>query len=104
MENSMAEYIAQSLEAAGGVRTYCTLSKLEEPTDALHKNNIPVGFARDGYFFEAPKVGESFLLYNESIWRALRTSTVQEVIDADTFKTYNSIYRINRNPSREVNR
>jgi len=67
------------------------IKKLEELKDALHPNNIEVGFEREfeieEKWFRQPTVGERF-------WGSLSWSTsgVQELIDDKTFKTYSSIY------------
>jgi hypothetical protein len=64
------------------------LEKLNELPDARHPNNIEVGRVVEGEFNDEPQVGECFWV--GAHWR---TSVVQEVIDANTFRTYNSIYR-----------
>jgi hypothetical protein len=64
------------------------LEKLNELPDALHPNNIEVGYVKEGEFLSEPKIGECF--YVGHYWR---TSTVKEIIDEYTFKTCNSIYR-----------
>ena len=55
----------------------------------------------NGYFFEWPKVGSSFLFFdirlpNQDYWHSVPISTTQvlEIIDEKTFKTRNSIYTI----------
>ena len=64
------------------------LEKLKELPDALHPNNIEVGYVKEGEFNAKPEVGKPFYIgYN------YRTSDVQEIIDEFTFRTYNSIYR-----------
>ncbi len=63
------------------------LVKLEELPDALHTNNIVVGYEKTGVFEGKPVVGECFYC------GSLRTSTVQEVINENTFRTHNSIYQ-----------
>jgi hypothetical protein len=67
------------------------LVKIKELENALHPNNIEVGFTKEGTLINEPKVGECF--YVGFNWR---TSTVQEVIDENTFRTYNSIYKIEK--------
>jgi hypothetical protein len=64
------------------------LKKLKELPDALHPNNIIVGYEIEGEFISEPKIGECF--YVGHFWA---TSTVKEIIDEQTFKTCNSIYR-----------
>jgi hypothetical protein len=67
---------------------YVRLTKLEERPDALYKNNISVGFSKEGKFIKEPVVGESFFVgYGYS------TSTVTNIIDENTFRTRNSIYQ-----------
>ena len=70
------------------------LVKIKELDDALHPNNIVEGTQKEGEFSNAPVVGECFWMQyneNEDLW--FRTSTVTEIIDEQTFKTRNSIYR-----------
>jgi hypothetical protein len=64
------------------------LKKQNELPNARHPNNIEIGHVVEGEFNAEPKVGESF-------WVGVRwrTSVVQEIIDANIFRTYNSIYR-----------
>lgn len=67
--------------------------------DGLHPNGIEVGYVREGYMVEPPKVGEMFLLYpynqvkldNQSNFH---TSLVTEVISNAEFRTLNSLYKI----------
>lgn len=67
--------------------------------DRLHPNGIEVGYIKEGYMVEPPKVGEMFLLYpynkvafgNTPIFH---TSLVTEVISATEFRTLNSLYKI----------
>ena len=63
------------------------LVKLEELPDALYPNNIKIGYEKIGEFYDNPVVGECFYC------GTLRTSAVQEIIDENTFKTFNSIYQ-----------
>jgi hypothetical protein len=75
------------------------LRKLEELPDAAVPNNKPVGFLREGYYMKAlpPTKGQPFYLFSNTGHirdRGLQTSTVQEVIDARTFRTHNSIYQL----------
>lgn len=64
------------------------LLKVEELAEAVHPNNIEVGYDVTGAFVKEPKIGEAF-------WVGLgwRTSKVTEIISEDTFKTLNSTYR-----------
>lgn len=70
------------------------LEKLNELPNALHPNNIEVGFCKEGELMEPPKVGETFW-----VGRTWRTSQVVEIIDANTFKTLNSIYKFTEVPN-----
>lgn len=63
------------------------LTKIKEADKPLHPNNIAEGVVKRGYYEGDPKVGECF--YIGGYWR---TSTVQEIISPDTFRTHNSIY------------
>jgi hypothetical protein len=63
------------------------LEKLSELPDALHPNNVEIGFVKEGPFVAEPKVGENFWVGSD--WR---TSTVKEIINEGVFKTCNSIY------------
>ncbi len=67
------------------------ITKIKELEDALHPNNIEVGFEAvksvNPEEFELPVLGERFWL---GWWS---TSDVTEIIDNNTFKTYSSIYR-----------
>ena len=67
------------------------VTKLKEADDPLHPNNIKEGFTKEGYYYYKPVVGESFILYDELGGWA--TSTVQEILSENTFRTYNSIYK-----------
>jgi hypothetical protein len=68
-----------------------TLTKTKELPDAEVSGNIPEGFTKDGELIAEPEVGRAFWL--GGYWR---TSPVTEIIDKDTFKTLNSIYKITR--------
>ena len=67
------------------------LEKLKELDNALHPNNIPVGYvtirtiSRD--YFHPPILGMRFRI------GTFFTSEVQEIIDDHTFRTHNSIYK-----------
>lgn len=67
------------------------LEKISELPYALCSNNIEVGFAIEGSCVEDPIVGEAFF-----VGYGWRTSTVTEIIDTNTFKTKNSVYRWER--------
>ena len=68
---------------------YIKLYKVSEVDQPVVPNNMPVGYERIGLMTELPKVGESFCLPP-----MFYTSTVLEIVDAETFKTKNSIYKI----------
>lgn len=73
------------------------LVKIKELEDAYYPNNIKEGYEKYGFLVEEPEVNRPFMCYSDKwLSGALRTSTVQEIIDKDTFRTYNSIYRIIR--------
>jgi hypothetical protein len=63
------------------------LVKIAEAENPLYPNNILPGFVKEGRFYKHPTEGEPFWVSNYA------TSTVQEVIGPDTFRTHNSIYR-----------
>lgn len=67
------------------------ITKLEELNDALHPNNIPVGYESIQSVpfekFSPPKVGERFTCGRFS------SSGVQEILGENTFRTYSSIYK-----------
>ena len=72
------------------------IKKLSELPNALYPNNIEVDYEKifnlkSDLLFEAPKVGEAFLLFDGDNY--FRSSVVKEIIDENTFKTMNSIYR-----------
>lgn len=64
------------------------LTKLKEADNPYHPNNIEIGYVKEGEFYKEPKVGESFLILPN--WA---TSTVQEILSPNTFRTMNSIYK-----------
>lgn len=65
-----------------------TIIKLKELPDAACPDNMVVGYSHKGLYETEPVVGECFYI------GTLRTSTVQEIIDEITFKTFNSIYQL----------
>ncbi len=67
------------------------LTKLKEADNPLHPNDIEVGYEKHGIMYEEPVVGQHFNLFPN--WR---TSRVQEIIDENTFRTFNSIYKIEK--------
>lgn len=62
--------------------------------DGLHPNGIEVGYIKEGYMVEPPKVGEMFLLYPHNKVAFGNTSLVTEVISATEFRTLNNLYKI----------
>lgn len=64
------------------------LEKLRETENPYAPNNIETGFVKEGELMDVPVVGEPFW-----VGRSFRTSIVQEIIDAHTFRTFNSVYR-----------
>lgn len=69
------------------------LTKIAEAPDPVHPNNITVGNVVTGRFVSSPVVGEPFYVPYVNRFSARQTSTVLEIIDDNTFRTYNSIYR-----------
>lgn len=71
------------------------VTKLKEVEKALNPNNIDEGFQREfvhphDQYFEPPTVDKRWWPDPAGTWS---TSGVQEIIDANTFRTYSSIYR-----------
>lgn len=70
--------------------------KLEETENPSHPHNILVGSEHRGFFIDEPKIGEGFAINPVTLRpgeRGFITSTVQEILSEDTFRTHNSIYR-----------
>jgi hypothetical protein len=66
-----------------------TLTKLKDNKfDNNHPNNINEGYISKGTVYQEPEVGKRCTVGD------LRTSTVTEIIDDNTFKTLNSTYSI----------
>lgn len=67
------------------------ITKLSELEDALHKNNIEEGYEQiyeiEERYFEEPTIDRRFNVSEFS------SSGVQKIIDKNTFRTHNSIYR-----------
>lgn len=67
------------------------ITKLKEAENPLHPKNIEEGYETiktiEPSMFREPVVGQCFMV------GGFRSSTVQEIIDKNTFRTYNSIYR-----------
>lgn len=72
------------------------LIKIEELETAEVPNNIEVGYEKEDYMIQEPMVGNTFYLYKSKLHPSWITSTVTEIIDKNTFKTLNSIYKIIR--------
>jgi len=71
------------------------LVKVKELPDAAHPDNKPVGYEKTGEIPSEPEVGKQFIVYpnNTSVFI---TGIVTEIIDKNTFKTKNSVYKIKR--------
>jgi hypothetical protein len=68
------------------------LYKIKSLLDIPHPNNIEEGDTRYGFTEKKPTVGESFLITSLTNWFC--TSVVTEIIDENTFRTENSIYKM----------
>lgn len=64
------------------------LTKISDSEKPLHPNHIPSGYEVEGEFEAHPKVGESF-----GVGYRWGTSTVQEILPDNRFRTHNSIYK-----------
>jgi len=71
------------------------LIKIKELPDAAHPNNKPVGYEKTGEIPSEPQIGKQFVIYPDNI-SVFMTGTVTEILEDDTFKTKNSIYKIIR--------
>jgi hypothetical protein len=74
---------------------YVKLVKVRELDTALHPNNQPVGKTNYGLFMDKPEFGFGFLLGAVSMQPGQRgyiTSSVREVVNDHTFRTWNSEY------------
>ena len=69
--------------------TKIRLIKLKEADNPRHPHNIPEGHVVTGNYVNAPEVGQPFW-----VGMGYRTSMVEEIISPDTFRTMNSIYKI----------
>ena len=68
--------------------TQVKVTKLKEADKPLHPDNIEVGYERTGQYSKPPQVGERFF-----VGYGWATSTVQEILTANTFRTHNSVYK-----------
>lgn len=66
------------------------LTKIKEVDKPLVPNNIAKGFKKRGFIDTEPTVGLFLLVTTKTTY--FHTSTIVEIIDANTFRTYNSIY------------
>lgn len=72
------------------------ITKIKELEESLYQNNMIVGIEIEGEFSQ-PNVGYSFLMqYEKGKDLFFITSIVTEIIDNQTFKTKNSIYKHER--------
>lgn len=87
-QQSIANLIVK-LEETNGKKnsTIVRIEKLSELKNAINPNNIKEGYITEGSFIKPPQIGERFWVGSFS------TSPVQEIMDKNTFKTRNSIYR-----------
>jgi hypothetical protein len=102
--NKIERPTLDDLGRALGGEVKIKLTKLSEAPDPLHPNNIKEGEYRIGYIPKGhtPIVGKSFVLpsviningdaVHPGHWFV--TSEIQEVIDPLTFRTLNSVYKI----------
>ena len=67
------------------------LTKLQELPDATHPNNIEVGYEKTLYVDKVFKPMKGVRFPPMSYWS---TSIVTEIIDENTFKTLNSVYKL----------
>jgi hypothetical protein len=70
-----------------------TIKKIEDTKfDGKHPNGIYKGYAKDGYFINYPRIGESFSI------GTLTTSEVTKIVkkedDYIIFNTENSVYKL----------
>lgn len=66
------------------------LTKIKEVDKPLTPNNIAEGFKKRGFIEVEPIVGSILLITTKLTY--FHTSTIVEIINANTFRTYNSIY------------
>lgn len=77
------------------MKTLITLTKLSELEGAEHPHNIPEGDVQRGWLTDEPKIGNHFNIQTGAT-RLRSTSPVTEILENDTFKTLNSLYKIER--------
>lgn len=78
------------------MKTLITLTKISELEDAKHPHNIPEGDIQQGWLIDKePIIGKCFNIQT-GISRIRSTSPVTAVFEDDTFKTLNSLYKIER--------
>ena len=65
---------------------------IERPCLKLKPSKYDIGDTVEGILMRKPAVGDVVLVLHEDKFR--RTSTVTEVIDETTFKTLNSLYKL----------
>ena len=78
------------------MKTLIVLTKIKELEDAKHPHNVPEGYIVRGWIIDKePIVGKRFNLLHDG-YRIWSTSPVTELLENDTFKTLNSLYKIER--------
>lgn len=68
--------------------------KISDCENPIHANHIKEGKEVIGTINAEPTVGRNFFIQKIDGISFFRTSTVTEIVDRDTFKTCNSIYKI----------
>lgn len=63
----------------------------DEAFNGRHPNGINEGYERTGTAENKPTIGERFYVGG---WNGFSTSPVTEIIDNNTFRTQNSVYKI----------
>jgi hypothetical protein len=72
------------------------LEKVFDKFDGKHPNGIDNGYTVIGTFNNPPTIGERFDIRGRHIGQYLSTSPVTEIVDEFTFKTANSVYKLNK--------
>lgn len=64
--------------------------------ESIHINNgnISTDWEKEGYYYESPKIGRPFRLFNSDGKLIFGTTPVTEVMDGNMFKTRNSTYEL----------